>query len=107
MAANEALFREVNEGIARGLWPGEGAKRIRFHCECARPECNTPVLATREQYEEVRAHSRRFLIVDGHELPPAESVVRRTSDYAVVQKREAAGAVAEATDPRRQRAGRG
>jgi hypothetical protein len=30
----ESLFRETNEGIEPGLWPGEEDQRVAFRCEC-------------------------------------------------------------------------
>jgi hypothetical protein len=100
IAANEAVFREVNEGIARGQWPGEEHERVGFRCECARLGCNSVIELTLPQYEEVRADARRFVIAVGHELPGAEQVVETTSGYTVVEKLDEAGEVAESSDPR-------
>ena len=36
LGSNEAVFREINEGIERGQWPGEEDAPISFRCECAR-----------------------------------------------------------------------
>jgi hypothetical protein len=96
---NEGLFREVNEAIERGLWPGEN-ERAAFRCECARLECNDVVNVTIADYERIRKNPRRFVIVGGHELPEAEDVVERGRDWVVVEKRGQAGVVAESTDPR-------
>ena len=38
-AANEAMFREPNEAIERGRWPGEDDEPVGFRCECARLGC--------------------------------------------------------------------
>jgi hypothetical protein len=100
LAANEDMFRGVNEGIARGQWPGDPEAPIGFRCECARLGCNVLVALTLAQYEAVRANARRFVIVDGHEVPEVEVVVERHGDYAVVEKVGAAGAEAERQDPR-------
>jgi hypothetical protein len=97
---NESLFRRVNEAIARGLWPGEEARRVAFRCECARLDCNHPVRVTPAEYEQVRAHARRFLLSPGHEIPEAETVVEKHPTYVVVEKRREAAVVAERTDPR-------
>jgi hypothetical protein len=100
LAANEDTFRDVNEGIARGQWPGDPEAPIGFRCECARLGCNVLVALTLAQYEAVRANSRRFVIVPGHELPEVEVLVERHGDYAVVEKVGAAGEEAERQDPR-------
>jgi hypothetical protein len=97
---NEALLREVNEGIERGRWPTVTDGTVRFRCECALLDCNQSVELTVPEYEEVRDHSRRFVVVPGHELPDAETVVTSSSGYVVVEKRAEAGAVAEELDPR-------
>ncbi|MGI9184130.1 MAG: hypothetical protein ACR2GZ_04065 [Solirubrobacteraceae bacterium] len=100
LAANETVFREVNEGIERGQWPGEDAEPVRFRCECARLGCNLLLEMTLVEYEQVRSHPRRFLMIDGHQVPELEKVVQREPGYLVVQKLDEAGEQAEATDPR-------
>jgi hypothetical protein len=100
IGANEAVFREVNEGIARGQWPGERTSAIGFRCECARLGCNKVIDMTLPEYEGVRASARRFVVVPGHEIPGAERVVVRRPDYVVVEKRDEAGEEAESSDPR-------
>jgi hypothetical protein len=98
-AANEALFREVNEGIQRGQWPGEN-KPLGFRCECGKLGCNALVSLTPHEYERVRAHPRRFVMLPGHELDDIETVVANMGGYVVVEKRAEAGREAAATDPR-------
>jgi hypothetical protein len=100
LGANEALYRDANEGIERGLWPGEGDRRVPFRCECAYLDCGETVALTGAEYERVRANPRRFIVTAGHEIPRAESVVERHADYLVVEKFGAAGAVAEQLDAR-------
>lgn len=100
LASNETVFREVNEGIERGQWPGESADPVRFRCECARLGCNLLLELTLAEYEQVRSHPRRFLMIDGHEVPELEKVVQREPGYVVVQKLDQAGEKAEKTDTR-------
>jgi hypothetical protein len=100
IAANEVLFREVNEAIERGQWPGEEDKPVGFRCECARLGCNQVIELTVREYERVRAHSRRFVVARDHELPDAETIIEAAAGYTVVEKRDQAGTVAEASDPR-------
>jgi hypothetical protein len=94
------MFREVNEGIERGQWPGEDGEPVGFRCECARLGCNLLVTLTLAEYEHVRAHARRFMMVPGHEMPGVETVVEQAPNYVIVEKREAAGERAAASDPR-------
>ena len=100
VARNEILFRETNEAIERGQWPGEPDKVVQFRCECSRPDCGDPIEVMLAEYERVREFPRRFLIVDGHEIPEIETVVERAEKFAVVEKTEAAGDLASVTDPR-------
>lgn len=97
---NEALFREVNEAIERGVWPAGEHDPVRFRCECGRIECNETVELTVGDYERVRAHPRRFITVPGHVQPEVEDVVERGEGYVLVEKRDEAGEVAQALDPR-------
>jgi len=95
---NEATFRKVNEGM-EAAQPGG---RMSFLCECGRLGCNQLIELTRDEYEAVRAHSRRFALVDGHEIDEVEDVVERAESYIVVEKRGRPEAeIVEHTDPRR------
>ena len=101
VARNEAIFREINEGIRRGRWPGEEDSISGFRCECASLGCTQMLPLSFREYENVREHPRRFVAAPGHERLDAEAVVERRSEYLVVQKVGQAGAAAEAADPRR------
>jgi hypothetical protein len=100
IASNESIFRDINEGIERGQWPGEEDSPVGFRCECANIGCNLLIELTVNEYERVRAHARRFVVAAGHEVPEAEDIVERHPGYVVVEKRGQAGVGAEANDPR-------
>ncbi len=100
IADNETRFRDVNEAIRRGSWPGEDDGAGAFRCECARRECNRLVTISPREYERVRANPRRFLVLPGHQAPRGEAVVERHRGYLVVEKLGEAGRLAEARDPR-------
>ncbi len=100
IAANESAFREINEAIERGQWPGEPAGPVAFRCECARLGCNELIELSISEYEEIREHGRRFAVAPGHEASEAEAVVEKRPGYAVVEKLGQAGEVAESADPR-------
>jgi len=99
LARNEATFRDVNEALKRGQWPGED-EPIAFRCECSRLGCTRLIELTAAEYEQVRAHSRRFLVAPDHDIPEAETVVESHETYLVVEKLDEGGRVADATDPR-------
>ncbi|HUE25566.1 MAG TPA: hypothetical protein VMP89_02245 [Solirubrobacteraceae bacterium] len=101
IGANESVFRQINEGIERGQWPGEEDSPVGFRCECARLGCNELLELSVHEYEDIRAHSRRFIVVPGHERPDFEVVVDRQPGYLVVQKLDQAGETAVEKDPRR------
>jgi hypothetical protein len=94
------VFREINESIERGQWPGEEDAPASFRCECARLGCSELVELSVRAYERVRAHPRRFIVLPGHEHEDAETVIEIRPGYLVVEKLEQAGEKAEDTDPR-------
>ncbi len=100
LASNEAVFREVNEGIQRGQWPGDEAEPVGFRCECARLGCNLLLELQIDEYERVRSDPRQFLMIPGHELPEVETVVERRPAYVIVRKLDQAGEQADESDPR-------
>lgn len=100
VSANESAFRDVNEAIERGVWPGEEDSLVAFRCECASLDCARLVELTPRQYEQVRADPRRFFVLHGHEFPDVEAVVETHQRYVVVEKLDLAGEAAEADDPR-------
>jgi hypothetical protein len=100
IAHNEALFREVNERLESGRWPGEGGDVIAFRCECGELGCSRMIELDVAAYERVRADPRRFLMAPDHDIPDVETIVERQPHYVVVQKRGEAGLVAESSDPR-------
>jgi hypothetical protein len=97
---NEGTFREINEGIKRGGWPGEEDAPLGFRCECARLGCNLVVEVTGRDYERIRSNPRRFFVAPGHQHLGAERVVETRPNYLVVEKDGAGGEMAEETDPR-------
>lgn len=99
-ASNEATIRDVNEGIERGQWPGDEETPVGFRCECARLGCNRLVELTVREYEEIRSHPRRFVVLPGHELTDVETVVATRPGYVIVEKLDQAGEVAEQSGPR-------
>jgi hypothetical protein len=100
LGANEAVFRQINEGIERGQWPGEEGTPVGFRCECARLGCNDLLELSVTEYEGVRTNPRWFMVLPGHERLEAEIVVDTRPGYLVVEKIDQAGTTAEETDPR-------
>lgn len=78
IAHNESAAREANERFGLGT----------FVCECGDLDCHELVRMPREVYDSIRADSRRFFVLPGHEMPEAEDVVIRREDFLVVRKRD-------------------
>lgn len=99
-ARNEALFREVNENIARlEERHGTTAAEPVFLCECANADCTDRVPVEPEVYTRVREQPKLFILIPGHEDRKLERVVETHRDYVIVEKIGAAGEVAEQTQP--------
>ncbi len=98
LAANEELFRQVNERIVElsDAWGGE----LDLVCECAQVECTQRVTATLREYELVRRNAHHFVVLPGHEVPHIEDVVDRNDRYLVVEKHVETRAQVEESDPR-------
>jgi hypothetical protein len=99
-ARNESIFRGANEHMEDRLdeLSSEGG-RSPFICECEDPACTQLIRLTREEYEAVRAHPRRFVIARGHSVQEAEIIVE-ADGHEVVEKYGEAGEIAERLDPR-------
>ncbi len=105
LAANEAIFREVNERIA------EVGERFELEdvsaiCECATVDCTQRFELSRRDYEQVRSASIQFVVVPGHETPDVERIVERRATYLVVEKIGEGAEVAEEQDSREHSAAR-
>jgi hypothetical protein len=103
LAENEVVFRAANEAVkdvaddfvAHGAGP-----TFAFFCECSDANCAEQLDLTLTEYEAVRAHGARFVILTGHEEPDVEEVVETRQRYTVVEKTGASRAIAEESDPR-------
>jgi len=103
IAANQAMFRTVNERLT--AWPerreAAATEKLHFYCECADHHCFEHVHMTVGEYEAVRAHSARFVVAADHVFPDAENVVEERDRYMVVEKHGDLHRIVEAADPRR------
>jgi xanthine/CO dehydrogenase XdhC/CoxF family maturation factor len=99
-ARNEALFREVNQNIARlEEQHGSALGEPVFICECPSDACTEPLVVDVGVYQRVRAQPRLFLVLPGHEDPQLARIVERHGDYLIVEKTGVAGEVAERMQP--------
>jgi hypothetical protein len=98
LAANEALFREVNERLVE-LRDGASNGRLEVLCECSRDDCAETIELELNEYESVRSLATHFVVSPGHETETIEHVVERRPAYSIVEKIDAVALVVE-TDPR-------
>jgi hypothetical protein len=102
-AANEAVFREVNERIEdlQREFALTADEPLHLVCECDRLDCNVPLDVPIDVYERTRADPARFIVKPGHQDDSVEDVVDSVSDYLIVRKRAGAPRrVAAESDPR-------
>ena len=102
LAANQSLYRRVNEQIEALNHALEDAVGIggEWVCECADTDCTMMIAAQLFEYEAVRLNPRTFLVYPGHVFPEVERVVDANERYVIVEKFGAGAEVAEAADPR-------
>ena len=100
LALNEAVFRVANEAREASRPARIPGERRAYYCECSRRDCTMRVDLTLGEYELVRASSRRFAIVPGHDVSDVERVVQSSDRYAVVEKNPEVSELVERTDPR-------
>jgi hypothetical protein len=58
---------------------------MRCECECDRVECFSSFRISVEDFEDVCAHARRFIVAPVHQSP-GEPVISRTQSYLVTEK---------------------
>jgi hypothetical protein len=97
LARNQVLFRDVNEHIAELVGLQDGP--LEFLCECSDVECTDALELDVEEYESVRAHSRLFVIVPGHEVPAVERVVDEGDRFTIVEMTVALDLPEDEVDP--------
>jgi hypothetical protein len=98
-AKNQALFREMNERI-RDITEVQEETWGEILCECDDLACAERIPITLREYEQVREHGDRFLILRGHENFDVEKIVEMTERYVIVEKIEHGAVIAHQLDPR-------
>lgn len=99
-ARNEATFRVANESLEqKAAELGFGEAPTPYLCECEDPGCTKVVELTHEQYESVRANSKRFLMVAGHQEAD-DQVIDEQAGFTVIEKAGEEGDLVAERDPR-------
>ena len=98
---NEARFRDANERVEQATKKdARPDEKVSYVCECGAATCSDFVHLTTEEYESVRQHSTRFVLLPGHDIPEVERVVHEGEGYIVVEKIGEGTKVAKELDPR-------
>ena len=80
---NEAAFKGFNQARAKE----QQTSILDLVCECGDTTCTDELKMKAAEYDPVRRHPTRFVVLPGHEIPAAESVVGRAPGYYIVEKR--------------------
>ena len=80
--ANEQSARDGNEMRIAGT----AGPVFSLRCECGADDCAAQVNVPAAEYRTIRAHTRRFIVQPGHELPNHEQTLTTTALYSVVEK---------------------
>jgi hypothetical protein len=100
LAKNQALFRAVNEEVENIAEDRKAADPIAFVCECAMPDCGSPIELARGEYEAIRRSPTHFFVLTDHVFPEVENIIDERGRYVVVEKFGVGGRVAAVVDPR-------
>ena len=84
-AENEDAFRRANESLEAKAGEEE--------------TCTEVVRLTREEYESVRAHPKRFVMMPAHQ-EPGDRVIRKEAGFTVIEKSGEEGELVAQQDPR-------
>jgi len=99
-ANNEAAFRLANETLeAKAGELGFGKERTPYLCECEDEACMAVVRLTREEYEAVRAHPKRFVMAPGHQEAD-DRLLQQAAGFAIIEKQGEEGDLVAEKDPR-------
>jgi uncharacterized protein YbcI len=77
--------RRINEWAGDHVATGDAPTVAMLRCECCDPACHEVLFATPGEYEAVRMHATRFIVVANHENPESERIVEEHSRFAVVE----------------------
>lgn len=101
VARNEAVSREINEGLEQAHADEPPDRYLRMYCECGQSGCEGMIAITISEYEQVRSDPVCFAVLREHLIPDIERVVEETDRFVVIAKREGTPAqVARKEDPR-------
>src|SRR5947207_15942565 len=87
IARNEAVAREINEGIEDAR-PANPEDYLRMVCECGRPHCSSVSAISIRAYEAVREDSRMLVVGHAHFSHECDCTVATIEQFVFLCKRE-------------------
>ncbi len=112
-ADNEAIFRERNERMRRGVDKANAiaveleekelemdtSVPMQFYCECADENCQKRIKLSLDDYNAIHSDARRFTILPRHHVPEIENVTAKKRGYWVVTKHEKPPEISDELQP--------
>lgn len=88
LAENEVIFKEINKDVENFLHDVgvENLLLAPFYCECSNIDCHERVELTPANYQRIHKNPKRFVVLEGHQVPEVERVVEYHGQYLVVEK---------------------
>jgi len=86
VAARQRQRRDFNQRLAAMETPH--FEPTPFRCECGLIACGASVQLTGDEYAEVRADPRRFVVLAEHLMPEVDRVIARHRGWAIVEQPE-------------------
>lgn len=86
---NEVIFKDVNKNIKEFIeedTTGTASTVLPFYCECSNPECIERINLSTTEYGILHKGNRLYVTIVGHEFPEVEKVIKKDSQYQIVQK---------------------
>jgi hypothetical protein len=96
IAFNEAWRRHLNERKAD--WMESGLPTAGFRCECGQMNCDSRLLLSLKQWEEIRSRSDRFLVAPEHVERDIEVVIEEYPNFWLIEKQGEAEEIVEQLD---------
>lgn len=88
LAENEVIFKQINNDVD-GFLHDVGVENLLlapFYCECSNINCHERIELAPAEYERIHKNPKRFIVLNGHEVPAVERIVELHDKYNVVEK---------------------
>lgn len=97
---NEIIFRRINEKVGDDLGALDAMHiedgnielirnedlSLQFKCECSDENCTVRIPMQLSEYQTIHTNRDTFIVVPDHQVDPIEKVLKKTSEYNIVEK---------------------